>query len=212
MRLRVLVVDDHEVIRAGVRSLLARQPWVERCVPAHGGDDAAALARRFEPHVALVGIGSGAEPRAEAVVEIVQRVRAAWPATRIVLLVPDGIVVSAVVAAARAVGVVSQAVDGAALAASVRRAALGDAPRAPSAGAGVHASADRAPIPPRVLSAREREVLRLIAGGATNREIAAALQLSPHTVKQHASTTFRKLRARNRADAVRRGQQLGLLA
>ena len=57
---------------------------------------------------------------------------------------------------------------------------------------------------------REREILGLIAGGATNREIAGALLLSPHTVKEHTSTLYRKLGARNRAEAVQRAQRLGL--
>jgi ATP/maltotriose-dependent transcriptional regulator MalT len=60
------------------------------------------------------------------------------------------------------------------------------------------------------LSAREREVLALMATGATNAEIAAELFLSPHTVKEHASTLYRKLAVRNRAEAVQRGQQMGL--
>jgi two-component system response regulator DesR len=62
-----------------------------------------------------------------------------------------------------------------------------------------------------MLTDREREILGLIAEGATNREIAAALFLSPHTVKEHTSTLYRKLGARNRADAVQRAQRLGLL-
>ena len=60
------------------------------------------------------------------------------------------------------------------------------------------------------LTDRESEILALIAGGATNREIAAELFLSPHTVKEHTSTLYRKLGARNRADAVQRAQRLGL--
>ena len=60
------------------------------------------------------------------------------------------------------------------------------------------------------LSSREREVLDLIAGGSTNREIAAALHLSPHTIKEHTSSLYRKLGARNRAEAVQRAQRLGL--
>jgi len=60
------------------------------------------------------------------------------------------------------------------------------------------------------LTERESEILALIAGGATNREIAATLFLSPHTVKEHTSTLYRKLGARNRADAVQRAQRLGL--
>ena len=60
------------------------------------------------------------------------------------------------------------------------------------------------------LTDRESEILALIAGGATNREIAGTLYLSPHTVKEHTSALYRKLGARNRADAVQRAQRLGL--
>jgi two-component system response regulator DesR len=61
-----------------------------------------------------------------------------------------------------------------------------------------------------LLTDREREILGLIAEGATNREIAEAIFLSPHTIKEHTSTLYRKLGARNRADAVQRAQRLGL--
>ena len=54
-------------------------------------------------------------------------------------------------------------------------------------------------------------MLALIAGGSTNREIAAQLYLSPHTVKEHTSALYRKLKARNRAEAVQRAQRIGLL-
>jgi DNA-binding NarL/FixJ family response regulator len=62
------------------------------------------------------------------------------------------------------------------------------------------------------LTERELEVLKLVAGGATNREIAATLNLSPHTVKEYASSLYRKLEARNRAVAVQRAQRLGVLS
>jgi two-component system response regulator DesR len=62
------------------------------------------------------------------------------------------------------------------------------------------------------LTAREREVLVHVAGGATNREIAEELHLSPHTVKEHTSALYRKLDVRNRAEAVQRAQRLGLLS
>ena len=64
---------------------------------------------------------------------------------------------------------------------------------------------------PAQLSAREREVLDLIATGATNREIAERLFLSPHTVKEHTSAVYRKLGVRNRAEAVRQAQEIGLI-
>ena len=62
-----------------------------------------------------------------------------------------------------------------------------------------------------LLTDREREVLDLIAAGSTNREIAEHLYLSPHTVKEHTSALYRKLQARNRAEAVQRAQRIGLL-
>ena len=67
---------------------------------------------------------------------------------------------------------------------------------------------EEAPATP--LSDREREVLTLIASGATNREIAERLYLSPHTVKEHASALYRKLGVKNRAEATRRAERLGL--
>ena len=65
--------------------------------------------------------------------------------------------------------------------------------------------------PEPLLTGREREVLDLIAEGSTNREIADRLFLSPHTVKEHTSALYRKLGARNRAEAVQRAQRVGLL-
>jgi ATP/maltotriose-dependent transcriptional regulator MalT len=65
--------------------------------------------------------------------------------------------------------------------------------------------------PGTLLSERERQVLHLIAIGATNREIAERLFLSPHTVKDHTSALYRKIGARNRAQAILRAQRLGML-
>ena len=62
------------------------------------------------------------------------------------------------------------------------------------------------------LTDREREVLDLVAGGATNREIAERLFLSPHTIKEHTSALYRKLGVRNRAEAVQKAQRLGLIS
>jgi ATP/maltotriose-dependent transcriptional regulator MalT len=63
---------------------------------------------------------------------------------------------------------------------------------------------------PSLLTGRERQILGLIASGATNPEIAGRLHLSPHTVKEHTSSLYRKLEVRNRAEAVRRAERLGL--
>ena len=64
-RLRVLVVDDHEVVHWGFRLMLGEQPWVERCLSARNGEEAITLARRYDPHVALVDLFVGQESGAE---------------------------------------------------------------------------------------------------------------------------------------------------
>jgi DNA-binding NarL/FixJ family response regulator len=64
-KLRVLVVDDHEVVHWGLRLMLGEQPWVERCLSARNSDEALALARRYDPHVALVDLFVGQESGAE---------------------------------------------------------------------------------------------------------------------------------------------------
>jgi DNA-binding NarL/FixJ family response regulator len=78
-------------------------------------------------------------------------------------------------------------------------------------GQGMTMFAPKTDQPEPLLTEREREVLELIAGGSTNREIAEKLYLSPYTVKEHTSALYRKLGARNRAEAVRLAQQIGLL-
>jgi DNA-binding NarL/FixJ family response regulator len=79
-------------------------------------------------------------------------------------------------------------------------------------GSGMTVFEPTAEQPAPMLSEREREVLDLIAAGSTNREIAEQLYLSPHTVKEHTSAVYRKLQARNRAEAVQRAQRIGLLS
>ena len=77
-------------------------------------------------------------------------------------------------------------------------------------GRGQTVFAARAEQPSALLSEREREVLSLMSSGKTNKEIADFLYLSPHTVKEHTSALYRKLRVRNRTEAVRRAERLGL--
>ena len=83
--------------------------------------------------------------------------------------------------------------------------ARGDGPRNVECGQNYPLSRPRSPLSP-----REREVLELIGAGATNREIAERLFLSPHTIKDHTTALYRKLGVRNRAEAARKAEQLGL--
>jgi two-component system response regulator DesR len=195
-RLRVLVVDDHDVVHWGFRVLLGEQPWVERCLAARTGPEAVELARRAEPHVALVDLFLAGESGAD----VCESIRGASPRTRVLLISGAGRMSAAAARAAGASGFVSKDLDAIELADAVRRVGLGMTLFAP-----------KGSQPSPLLSAREREVLDLIAAGSTNREIAAQLFLSPHTVKEHTSALYRKLGARNRAEAVQRAQRVGLL-
>jgi two-component system response regulator DesR len=195
-RLRVLVVDDHDVVHWGFRVLLGEQPWVERCLAARTGSEALALTRTFEPHVALVDLFLAGESGAE----LCQSIRQTSPSTRVLLISGAGRMSAAAARAAGASGFVSKDWDAAEVAQAVRRVGLG-----------MTMFASKAEQPAPLLSPRERDVLVLIAAGSTNREIAENLYLSPHTIKEHTSALYRKLNARNRAEAVQRAQRIGLL-
>jgi DNA-binding NarL/FixJ family response regulator len=193
-RLRVLVVDDHDVVHWGFRLMLGQMPWVERCLSARTGAEAIAVCRRYEPHVALVDLFLGAESGPE----ICERLRAEAPAPRVLLMSGAGGISPRAARAAGAAGFISKDWPAPEIAKLVRM--VGD---------GQEVFRDTGRHAP-TLTDREGEILALIAGGATNREIASELFLSPHTVKEHTSTLYRKLGARNRADAVQRAQRLGL--
>jgi len=194
-RLRVMVVDDHDVVHWGFRLMLGEQSWVERFLSARTGAEALELALRYEPHVALVDLFLGEESGAE----LCEQLRARSPVTRVLLISGAGRISPSAARAAGASGFVSKDWD----AEDVARAVL-------AVGSGMTVFEPRPEVSPTLLSEREREVLDRIASGATNREIAESLHLSPHTVKEHTSAIYRKLEVRNRAEAVQRAQRLGL--
>jgi DNA-binding NarL/FixJ family response regulator len=194
-RLRILVVDDHDVVHWGFRLMLGQLPWVDRCLSARTGAEALAVCRRYEPHVALVDLFLGGESGPE----ICERLRAEAPAPRVLLMSGAGGISPRAARAAGAAGFVSKDWSAPEIARLVQMA--GD-------GMDVFRESPSSDAP--MLTDREREILGLIAEGATNREIAEAIFLSPHTIKEHTSTLYRKLGARNRADAVQRAQRLGL--
>ncbi len=196
LRLRVLVVDDHDVVQWGFRVLLERQPWVERCVAAQNATDALAAAAKEKPDVALVDLFLGSESGADICADLLQ----ASPETKILLISGAGTISRAAARSAGASGFVSKDMGAQDVVKAVRMVGLGMDVFAP------------APDPAQAqLSAREREVVTLISAGATNREIAERLFLSPHTIKEYTSGIYKKLGVRNRAEAVKRAQQLGLI-
>ena len=195
--LRVLVVDDHDVVHWGFRVLLGEQPWVARCLSARSGEEALALLPTLVPDVALVDLFLAGESGADVCASI----RRASPDTRVLLISGSGRMSPAAARAAGASGFISKDWEAREVARAVRAVGLGQTLFSPT-------SEQPAPL----LSEREREVLDLIAEGRTNREIGATLFLSPHTVKEHTSALYRKLGARNRAEAVQRAQRVGLLS
>lgn len=195
-RLRVLVADEQEIVHWGFRSLLTAEEWVERYLSAKTGEEAIELAKLHEPHVALVDVVVGDDPGAV----LCQRLREVSPRTRVLLMSRNGAITSQSARAAGAFGSVPKDWSAHDLAGAARMVALGMTVFAPDK--------DQ---PGALLSERERQVLHLISGGATNREIAERLYISPHTVKDHTSTLYRKIKAKNRADAIQRAQRLGLL-
>jgi len=196
-RLRILVVDDHDVVHWGFRLMLGQQPWVERCLSARNTEEALALARRYEPHVALVDLFVGEESGPQ----VCERLRSELPSVRVLLISGAGRISAAAARAAGASGFVVK---------DRPAAEIADAVRIVASGREVFPAEETPAGPP--LTVRERDVLELVARGATNREIAANLYLSPHTVKEHTSALYRKLGVRNRAEAVQRAQRLGLLS
>jgi DNA-binding NarL/FixJ family response regulator len=192
--LRVLVVDDHDVVQWGFRLLLERQSWVERCLAASTGAEAVQVCRKIQPEVALVDMLLGSESGAEVCEEIHQ----VSPDTRVLLISGAGIISPNVARAAGAAGFISKDWSAVDVVRAVRRVSQG------------HEVFAEAPLDS-PLSEREQEVLSLIATGSTNKEIAGHLHLSPHTVKEHTSAIYRKLGVRNRAEATRQAQRLKIL-
>jgi two-component system response regulator DesR len=196
-RLKVLVVDDHDVVHWGFKLLLERQPWVERSAAARDGGQALEQAAELRPDVVLIDLFLGTESGAELCAQL----RDAHPGTQILLISGAGRVSPAVARAAGASGFVAKDWPAPDILRAIRIVALGKEVFTAS------------PAPEETpLSTREQEVVALISDGATNSEIASRLYLSPHTIKEHTSSIYRKLGVRNRAEAVRAAQRMGLVA
>jgi two-component system response regulator DesR len=194
--MRVLVVDDHEVVTWGLRTMLMRHAWVERCLQATDGGAALALARRYAPDVAVVDLSLGDRSGTE----LCARLKTASPATKVLLMSAGASVPHRTIELAGASGFVSKQWTVDEMIATIR-----------VVGLGVHVTSEPPPASSATLTMREEQILEHMARGATDAEIARGLYLSVHTVKQHARAAYRKLHARNRTDAVQRAQRLGLL-
>ena len=191
---RLLAVDPHELITWGLRTVLTQQPWVERCLQATDLDPGRRARRPLHP---ARDPGRRHARRRRRHAATLQHALPREPA-RGDDRAPVG--PARLLQTLRACGFISKSWGIEEIVAAVRLAGLGLGLAPPE----LSGDAPR-------LTPREEQVLALIAHGETNDQIAVDLRLSPNTIKQHASSAYRKLDAHNRTEAVRRAQYHGLI-
>ena len=212
MTIRVLVVDDQSMVRAGLRMLLSDEPDIEVVAEAGNGRDAIAQAARFHPDVVLMDIRM---PELDGL-EATRRILATDESARVLVLttfILDEYVFEALGAGAS--GFVLKDDPPEQLIAAVRTVAAGDALLSPTVTRRViqqFTQLHRHAAPPAVasLTEREREVFRLIAQGLSNAEIGRTLFITDTTVKTHVTRLLQKLDLRDRAQAIVLAYQTGL--
>lgn len=212
MTIRVMVVDDQTMVRAGFRLLLADEPDIEVVAEASNGRDAVAQAARFRPDVILMDIRM---PEMDGL-EATRRILASDTEARVLVLTTfdlDDYVFEALRAGAS--GFVLKDEPPEQLIAAVRTIAAGEALLSPTVTRRViqRFAAVRRQAPPTAvaeLTARELEVFRLISQGLSNAEIGKELFISDTTVKTHVTRLLQKLDLRDRAQAIVLAYQTGL--
>jgi DNA-binding NarL/FixJ family response regulator len=204
--IRLLIADDHPVVRDGLSGMFAADPAFEVVGEAADGAEAVRLAGSLEPDVVLMDLRM---PGMDGVAAITELARTGSPARVLVLTTydSDSYVLPAI--AAGATGYLLKDAPRDELLRAVRAAANHEAVLAPSVAARLM---DRVrPPAPALLTPREHEVLTWVAAGATNREAAARLLISEATVKTHLLNIYAKLGANDRASAVAAAFTRGIL-
>ena len=209
----VLIADDQRLMREGLTTLLSLAPDIRIVGQAADGSEAIDLARRLKPDVILMDIQM---PGTDGVAAT-HTIHSELPDTHIIILTTfddDEYLLTGL--RAGACGYLLKDMPSEQLAEAIRAAARGESPIGPAVARKLVSMVTRlppsTPIPlPDPLSEREIEVLRLMGQGYSNKEIAEALVIAEGTAKNHVSNILSKLDARDRAHAVTRGQELGLL-
>jgi len=210
-KIRVMVVDDQTLIREGLALLLEMMPDLQVVGQAAGGREALALVADLSPDVVLMDVRMPGMNGVAAARKICAR----YPHTRVIMLTTfddDDYVFESLHAGA--VGYLLKDANPDRLAAAIRAVHAGDAILAPAITKKVirrAALAEDEPLFSERLTPREGEVLRLMVAGKSNADIARRLYLSKGTVKNHVSHILAKLGARDRAQAVRRAVEWGVL-
>ena len=203
LQARVLVVDDHSLLRTGVANIINQEPGFEVVAEAANGLDAIEAFITHRPDVVLMDLRM---PGMEGV-EAVQQIRAIDPQARVVVLTTydaDEDIARALQAGAKAYILKDIAADE--LVTCIRDVLAGKTYLAPSAAAKLAERVTQVQLTPRELSA-----LRLLANGQSNKEIATSLDISERTVKSHLAHLFEKLGVTSRTEAVRVATRRGLV-
>jgi len=203
--IRVLLVDDHTLMRQGTRALLSEADDIEIVAESERGEEALTLAREHRPDVVILDIrlpGLGG-------VEVARTLREDLPATRILILTAYDY--DQYVRALFAIGVegyLLKNATGEELIAAVREVCAGKQVLSPEIEA---RKRDEDGFHPAALTDREIEILTLVSKGESNKEIAQVLGITPRTAEWHLGKVMAKLGARSRTEAVRLGRQQGVI-
>src|SRR6266511_3348386 len=207
MPIRVLIADDHSVVRQGLRAFLEGDRGIELVGEAKDGSEAVRMAQRLRPDVVLMDLLMPIMDGFEAT----SVVRRELPDTEVLALtsvLEDASVVGAV--RAGAIGYLLKSAEPEELRTAIRAAAAGRVQLAPEAAARLMREV-RAPEGPEKLSERETEVLRLVARGYANKTIARELGITERTVKAHVGSVLSKLHLESRTQAALYAGRIGLV-
>ena len=193
-KIRVLIADDHAVVRAGLATLLGTESDIEVVAEAKNGKEAVAMAIEARPDVVIMDLRMPEMDGTEATAEIRRR----QPGTKILVLTSfgeaDGV---AHALESGASGAMTKTAEDAELVSVVRRVAAGEEFVSPEIKRLLH---DDPPVPK--LTPRQREILGYMVKGFTNRDIAAMLSIREDTVEEHVNLLLAKINATNRTEAV----------
>src|SRR5215208_756606 len=208
MAIRVLITDDHGVVRQGLRMFLSLDPDIQVVGEAQDGREALEMARELKPDVVLMDL---LMPVMDGL-ESTKAIRTELPEVEVIALtsVLEGASVTGAVRAG-AIGYLLKDTDSDELHRAIRGAAEGRVQLAPEAAACLISEA-ATPENPEALTDREAEVLRLLARGKANKQIASSLYVSEKTVKAHVSSILMKLGVQSRTQAALYAVRTGLVS
>jgi len=213
--LRILIVDDHAIVRTGLRAVLEDEDGLEVVGEAASGSESVVKAKALQPDVVLMDIRMGEGDDASGI-DACREIRSELSQTQVMMFTSYGqreSVLSSILAGATAF--LTKNVGHAQLLEAIRAVGRGQSLLDPSVTRDVIerlADLSRGPSgPDALLSEREREVLLLVAQGCTNKEIAARLVVSPYTARNHVIRILDKLGLSRRSEAAAQAVRLGLL-